>query len=755
MPKRAKERGNPVPVGDKPVSPAAGDGRLSLGREISAILTFSATLLTLLALCSYHPYDPGAFSFGTVAMMPKNWVGILGAYWASLLVHALGLTALYIPFFLGRVGVQFITRESFIQPGRFVLWLSLILSQATLLQWAFGTVNPPLYGQQAPLAVGGMAGLILGEISERAIGSGGTAVFIPVWVIITLMLFFRVSFLEMLGKAFAPVKRMFTAWGVRRERRKQEHSRDEMRDQIRQKQQERLKPKPKPTADESGGLRISERSVVPPALPLEPAPNEGYRLPPTNLLDPARTRPPINEQLLRDKARRIEERLLEFDIAGEVVEIHPGPVVTIFEFKLAPGVKYTRITSLEDDLAIALKADHIRIDRISGKSHVGIEVPNENREIISFRELIETKAFVDTPGKLPLAMGKTVDGTPFITTLGHMPHLLVAGTTGSGKSVGINALIHSILFRSNPDEVKLILVDPKQVEFKVYEGIPHLLTPVVTDVKKAANALNWAVREMTERYKLLASAKVRSIDQYNAYVKSLTPSSVDTVQAINRPLPYIVIIIDELYDLMAAVAREVETAIARLSAMARAVGIHLILATQRPSRDVITGVIKSNLPSRLAFQVREKLESRLILDQNGAETLEGKGDMLFLPPGSGRLIRIHGGFLSNTETQRVIQYLIKQGEPEYDTEVLKDGPPLDGAQNRSATDEYDEDPLYQDALRLVVQTGVASASNLQRKMRIGYARAARILDVMEHRGIVGPADGAKPREILVSPDELD
>ena len=753
MAKRSKDRGIPVPAGDKPVSPVGATGTLSLGREIAAILTFSATLLTLLALLSYHPYDPGAFSFGTVAMAPKNWVGILGAFWASLLVHALGLTAIYLPFFLGRIGVQVITRESFIQPGRFVLWLSMILSQATLLQWAFGTVNPLLYGQQAPLAVGGMAGLILGEISERAIGAGGTAVLLPVWVIVTLMLFFRVSFLETLGRFFAPAQRMANAWKVRRERKKQEQSRDEMRDQIRQKQQERLNQKA--AASEARDLHISERSSVPPALPLEPAPNEGYRLPPANLLDPPRTRPPVNEQLLREKARRIEGRLLEFDIAGEVVEIHPGPVVTIFEFKLAPGVKYTRITSLDDDLAIALKADHIRVDRISGKSHVGIEVPNEHREIISFRELIESKAFVDTPGKLPLAMGKTVDGTPFITTLDHMPHLLVAGTTGSGKSVGINALIHSILFRSSPDEVKLILVDPKQVELKVYEGIPHLLTPVVTDVKKAANSLNWAVREMTERYKMLASAKVRSIDQYNAYVKSLTPTSVDSVQAINRPLPYIVIIIDELYDLMAAVAREVETAIARLSAMARAVGIHLILATQRPSRDVITGVIKSNLPSRLAFQVREKLESRLILDQNGAETLEGKGDMLFLPPGSGRLIRIHGGFLSNTETQRVIQYLVKQGEPEYDTEVLKDAPPLEGTQGGAREQDYDEDPLYQDALRLVVQTGVASASNLQRKMRIGYARAARILDVMEHRGIVGPADGAKPRDILVSPEELE
>jgi S-DNA-T family DNA segregation ATPase FtsK/SpoIIIE len=336
-----------------------------------------------------------------------------------------------------------------------------------------------------------------------------------------------------------------------------------------------------------------------------------------------------------------------------------------------------------------------------------------------------------------------------------MPHLLVAGTTGSGKSVGINALIHSILFRSTPDEVKFILVDPKQVELKIYEGLPHLMVPVVTDVKKAANALNWAVREMTERYKLLAGARVRSIDQYNAWVRSLTPRSAqESASALNRPLPYIVIVIDELYDLMAAVAKEVETAIARLSAMARAVGIHLILATQRPSRDVITGVIKSNLPARLAFQVREKLESRLILDQNGAETLEGKGDMLFLPPGSGRLVRLHGGFLSTTETQRVLQYLTRQAAPTFDTEVLKEAPGGEGGGPPGEEGEA-EDPLYRDAVRLVVQTGVASASNLQRRMRIGYARAARLLDVMEKRGLVGPADGAKPREIFVTLEEVE
>jgi len=740
-------------AGSLPISPVERTGGLSLPREIAAILTLTVALLTALALLSYHPYDQGPFSFGNVSVRPDNWVGILGANWASLLVHLFGLVAIWFPILAARIGVLVLLRRPLLSAGRLLLWVSLVLSQATLLQWAFGNLSLSLYGQSAPTATGGVVGIILGELIERALGSGGTAVLLPVWVLLTLMLFWQISFLGSIRRLGAPFQRMRADWKLKKERKRQSVNREEVMEQVRQKQQERLQREEVRQAYRDA--RISERAATVPALPLEPPPDHGrYRLPPSDLLDPPKPRPPVNEQRLREKAARIEARLMEFDIAGEVVEIHPGPVVTIFEFKPAPGVKYTRITSLEEDLALSLKADHIRVDRVSGKSHIGIEVPNEQREIISFRELIESRAFAETPGRLPIALGKTVEGEPFITTLDQMPHLLVAGTTGSGKSVGINALIHSILFRSSPDEVKFILIDPKQVELKVYEEIPHLMTPVVTDVKKAANALNWAVREMTERYKYLAAAKVRSIDQYNAYVRSLTPSSADGVPDMNRPLPYIVIVIDELYDLMAAVAKEVETAIARLSAMARAVGIHLILATQRPSRDVITGVIKSNLSSRIAFQVREKLESRLILDQNGAETLEGKGDMLYLPPGSGRLVRVHGGFLSNAETQRVIQYLSRQGEPSFDADILKDAPAAEGGEPAAEGASSDEDPLYEDALQLVVRTGVASASNLQRKMRIGYARAARLLDVMEQRGVVGPADGAKPREVFLSPEDL-
>jgi len=726
--------------------------------EIRAIVFFVLAILLFLAIASYRPFDPGFFSHGNMTRSPRNLVGYGGSYAADLIVWCFGFVGALVPILLLRLGILTVMGRALLRPGRILVWTSLFASLCTLFQWVSGSTNLNLYGQEAPINMGGYLGVLLGALLEKFLGEAGTSILIPLWVFVTLMFLWQISLQGILGYAARPFQSLLESWRVRKERSRQAEKREEARNQVLRKQQERM--------EEEERRKITkpkkERAGSPPTpdLPFEPPQGEdGYRFPPTNLLDPGKTRPPVDESELMEKARLIERRLGEFDIQGEVVEVNPGPVVTVFEFHPAPGVKYNRVVSLAEDLALSLKTEHVRMDRVGGKSRIGIEVPNEDREIISFRELVESGAYRNAPGKLPIALGKTVTGEPKILTLDTMPHLLVAGTTGSGKSVGINVLIHSILFRSTPDEVKLILIDPKQVELKIYENLPHLMTPVVTDVKKAANALNWAVREMTERYKMLAACKVRTIDQFNQYLKQAhAHTPVPQAQAAGgvalRPLPYIVIVIDELYDLMAAVAKDVETAIARLSAMARAVGIHLILATQRPSRDVITGVIKSNLPARIAFQVRERLESRLILDQNGAETLQGKGDMLLLPPGTGRVMRIHGAFLSTVETQRVINYLERVGEPHFDTEVIKDQP-LPGAGGDAASEEeVDQDPLYQDALRLVVETGVASASNLQRKMRIGYARAARILDTMERNGIVGPADGAKPREILVDPSEI-
>jgi len=433
-----------------------------------------------------------------------------------------------------------------------------------------------------------------------------------------------------------------------------------------------------------------------------------------------------------------------------VVEIHPGPVVTTFEFKPEAGIKYSKITGLVDDLCLALQAESVRIDRISGKSTVGIEVPNKVRETIFLRELLESEKFTKSGSKLSLAVGKRIDGEVYIADLARMPHLLIAGATGAGKSVCLNALIASMLYRATPDEVKFIFIDTKRLELGIYDEIPHLLTPVVTDPKKAANALRWACVEMERRYKMLADYGVRSIDQFNSLIRGgkARDRNPDATPEQLKPIPYIVVIVDELADLMITSGADVEEGITRLAQMARAVGIHLILSTQRPSVDVITGVIKANFPSRIAFRVSSKVDSRTILDSNGAQSLLGNGDMLFMPPGSSRLLRLHGSYMSEVESAALVEYLKKAARPVYDETVTKEA-----TKERTAIEE-EEDEMFHDAVRCVLETGVASTSHLQRRLRLGYARAARLVDMMESRGIVGPPDGSKQREILVQRDYL-
>jgi S-DNA-T family DNA segregation ATPase FtsK/SpoIIIE len=461
-----------------------------------------------------------------------------------------------------------------------------------------------------------------------------------------------------------------------------------------------------------------------------------------------------------ETAKLITAKFLEFQVQGQVVQIHPGPVVTTFEFKPDAGVKYSKITSLSDDLCLAIQAESVRIDRISGKSTVGLEVPNKHRETIALRELLSSEKYVSSSGKLTLALGKRIHGEPFIADLAKMPHLLIAGATGAGKSVGLNTMITSILYKSGPEEVKFIFIDTKRLELGIYDAIPHLLTPVVTEPKQASNALKWATFEMERRYRSLAECGVRNIDQFNALLalsrkegKPLTHSVANADGTAReeevKNLPYIVVVIDELADLMMTAAADVEESITRLAQMARAVGIHLILSTQRPSVDIITGVIKANFPSRIAFRVSSKVDSRTILDTNGAEQLLGSGDMLFLPPGSSRLIRLHAPLLTEVESNRVIAYLRKQGKPEFNPAVTKGVE----AKKEGIDDEVDE--MYDQAARLVVQTGQASISHLQRRLKLGYARAARLVDMMERDGIVGPGEGAKPREILVKADYFE
>ncbi|MBO0721125.1 MAG: DNA translocase FtsK [Blastocatellia bacterium] len=477
-----------------------------------------------------------------------------------------------------------------------------------------------------------------------------------------------------------------------------------------------------------------------------------YKLPSTEMLTPPSPRSEMEETELLDRARQLAEKCAEFNVSGQVKQISPGPVVTTFEFKPDPGVKYSRVTNLVDDLCLGLRAESIRIDRIPGKSTVGIEVPNSSREIIRLREVIESKRFRESGSRLTIALGKTIDGSNYVADLAKMPHLLIAGATGAGKSVMLNAVLVSLLYKATPNEVKMILVDPKRLELGLYADLPHLLTPIVTDPKRASYALKWAVSEMETRYKHLAAFGVRNIDQYNNDVcATVDPKLADENGDLPSPLPYIVVIIDELSDLMMVSARDVEESITRLAQMARAVGIHLVLATQRPSVDVITGLIKANFPSRISFRVSSKVDSRTIIDTNGAEALLGSGDMLFLPPGTSRLVRVHGAYIDEKEVKRICDFVRSQGNPSYDEKVVMSDKEIDGTDSG----ELAKDEKYDDAVRIVVQSGKASTSLLQRHLRIGYGRAASIIDMMYREGIVGPEDGSKPRQVLVKPDFLE
>jgi S-DNA-T family DNA segregation ATPase FtsK/SpoIIIE len=547
----------------------------------------------------------------------------------------------------------------------------------------------------------------------------------------------------------------------RKDKRKGENTKKEKKDYI---------PPPIVLKDEPTD-ELVKKALKKPALPPEqfklPEVGEGYKLPPVELLDP-----PEGEQFKIDKdtlhanSLILQKKLEDFGVAGEVVAVRPGPVITMYEFKPAAGVKVRRIVLLADDLAMALRAVSVRIlAPIPGESVVGIEIPNPRRETVRLREVIESESYRNSESKLTLALGKDIGGTSFATDLAKMPHLLVAGATGTGKSVSINAMILSILYKSSPQDVKFIMVDPKMLELTMYEEIPHLLVPVVTDPKKAAAALFWAMDEMDRRYRLMRDRGARNLDNYNrtlekdagnrkAVIDLTEPESGEDPIAIggdrskegplvHERLPRIVIIIDELADLMLTVGRDIEEYITRLAQKARAAGIHLILATQRPSVDVITGLIKANFPARISFQVTTRVDSRTILDSMGGEKLLGNGDLLFLPPGTARLIRVHGAFVSDQEVRKVMKFIKQQGQPNYRPEVLEAKREVEAA--AAADEEYDE--MYDQAVAIVTETQQASISMVQRRLRVGYNRAARMIERMEREGVVGPAEGAKPREV--------
>jgi S-DNA-T family DNA segregation ATPase FtsK/SpoIIIE len=639
-----------------------------------------------------------------------------------------------------------------------------------------------------PFRSGGYVGQWLASSLAASLNRTGSIIFILtvlfLGVILSTQLSFGRLFAEGLHAVTARASNLLAGLRSRREERRRERQRQE----VIRKHLEKAEATATPAAREAIKARMAEREkplrakvVTPPPKqpsrrrsksptitmpqPAAPAPpvtarpartpverrTGTFTLPPGSLLDAPRGERKFDERELMEGARLLEEKAREFAVEGSVVQIHPGPVVTTYEFKPDAGVKYSKITGLADDLSLTMRAESVLIDRIPGKSTVGIQIPNHNREQISLREMLESKPYTSSASKLTLALGKTIHGEPFVGDLATMPHLLIAGSTGTGKSVAVNAMLSSILYRATPDDVRLIMIDPKRLELGMYEDIPHLMTPVVVDPKQAANALKWAVREMEERYKTLAGFGVRNIDQYNrnvAHALAEAGGGATDDETLPSKLPFVVIVIDELADLMMLVGNDVEESIARLAQMARAVGIHLILATQRPSVDVITGLIKANLPARISFRVSSKIDSRTILDGNGAEQLLGKGDMLYLPPASSRFVRLHGPYISEQESARLASFLRKQGQPEYDETITADDRPEE-------TIEFEKDDLYDQAARIVVSQGQASISYLQRRLRVGFSRAARLIDMMEAEGLVSAGGGGKARELLVPPDYFE
>ena len=775
--------------------------------ELLGFLLCVVGLLFLLSLTSYLALDPSLNTSTNQAQPIHNWVGPAGSYTADLLVQAFGWAAYLIPLTLFVVGIRLVMVRAFEAPRTKAVGLTLLGASLTALLDLL-PLTPPIGGL---IRGGGLAGYLLVAGLVHIFNQAGAWIVSGAVFLSSLFLVTRFSFssaFEFLKVHFSFVKALrarLSAWRearlaaakARRLARQLEKSRAAGKPPIVTQRASVISGQapPSPTPSVPGIIKAAAlqpirflssaapapasitprtKTPVPPvvhALGLEdetenlpPPPkitgrgaHTAYKLPSATLLRPPEDQQTIDEDELKERAARLTEKLAEFGVMGTVTQIHPGPVVTTYEFKPEAGVKYSRITNLVDDLCLAMKAESILIDRIAGKSTVGIEVPNLHREIIHLRELVESSEFAASPSKLTLCLGKDITGKKKVSDLAQMPHLLIAGSTGSGKSVSINALIVSILCKSTPDEVKFIMIDPKRLELGLYDGIPHLFTPIVTEPKQAANVLRRATIEMEERLKKLAEHGVRNIEQYN---KIFEPDSTldlfDTSGEPERPLPYIVIVIDELADLMMVEPQGVEESITRLAQMARAVGIHLILATQRPSVDVITGLIKANMPSRISFRVASKVDSRTILDSNGSEALLGRGDMLFMPPGTARLLRLHGPFVTEKEIGKVVDWWKAQSKPHYNEEFLK--PFREKERELEADDEEEDstelDAVYDEAVQLVIESGKASTSLLQRRLRLGYGRAARLIDMMERDGIVSAPDGSKPREVLKRPEWL-
>jgi S-DNA-T family DNA segregation ATPase FtsK/SpoIIIE len=767
--------------------------------ELVGFLLCISALLLFLALASYSPLDPSLNSASvlTGSRAARNWIGVVGAVISDLVLQGFGIGAFLLPVFSAVLGVRWFRSRRVSSPVAKVLggiWM-LIFVPALL------ALLPGHLRWMNAIPIEGLFGRMVGDFLIHYFNLAGAYIVCASVLAVALYLSTAFSFAAL--QVWAPTRFAFAIalcdrWKDWRDARAKKHMQREL-------EKRRAAPKPvittqmvpaRPTTPPQSQARVQEPARTgidrtfaedngeqaqsaaesrPEPQTVSPEVTEradsaqkpkttlpriagGFKLPPSSLLHRPDEQQAIDAGELKLLAQVLTGKYAEFEVHGQITQINPGPVVTTFEFKPEAGIKYSRITNLTEDLCLALKAESILIERMAGKSTVGIQVPNREREIIWLRENIESMEFIGSKSKLTLALGKDINGRIVTADLNGMPHLLIAGSTGAGKSVAINAMIMSILYKATPDQVRLILVDPKRLELGNYEGVPHLYTPIITEPKLAANALRNAVREMERRLKLLAEKGVRNIDQYNKLFDESNTPSLFGDGAEERPLPYIVIIIDELADLMMLDSSNVEESITRLAQMARAVGIHLVLATQRPSVDVITGLIKANFPARMSFRVATKVDSRTILDANGAEALLGRGDMLYLPSGSARVHRLHAPYVTEKEIAAVVEFWRAQGLAEYEEKFLQAPKEERADSNSGAEDGEDEetanDPLYEDAVKLVVEFGKASTSLLQRRLRIGYGRAAHLIDLMERDGIVGAADGPKPREVLKRPDWL-
>ena len=764
--------------------------------ELIGFLLCVSALLLFLALVSYSPLDPSLNSASvlTGSRVARNWIGVVGAIVADLALQGFGIGAFLLPIFPAVLGMRWFRSRKVASPlAKSLGGIWLIIFVPALLALLPGHVR-----WMGAVPMEGLVGRIVGDVLIHYFNLAGA--YIVCASVLAVALYLSTAFSFSSVRLWAPTRFAFVValWNRYKDWREQ-RAKNRMQKDL----EKRRAAKPmiatqmvparsapaaparahEPVRTGIDRMAAEAREEVPAAPPRPEPPSAvanvevteradsgakakttlpriagGFKLPPSSLLHRPDEQQAIDADELKSLAQVLTEKYAEFDVHGQVTQINPGPVVTTFEFKPEAGVKYSRITNLTEDLCLALKAESILIERMAGKSTVGIQVPNREREIIWLRENIESHEFLGSKSKLTLALGKDINGRIVTADLDGMPHLLIAGSTGAGKSVAINAMIMSILYKATPDQVRLILVDPKRLELGNYEGVPHLFTPIITEPKLAANALRNAVREMERRLKLLAEKGVRNIDQYNKLFDDEPTPSLFGENADERPIPYIIIIIDELADLMMLDSGNVEESVTRLAQMARAVGIHLVLATQRPSVDVITGLIKANFPARISFRVATKVDSRTILDANGAEALLGKGDMLYLPSGSARVHRLHAPFVTEKEIAAVVEFWRSQGTAEYVEKFLQAPNEEREAGAAGGTGEEGEeinDPLYGDAVRLVVEFGKASTSLLQRRLRIGYGRAAHLIDLMEQDGIVGAADGPKPREVLKRPDWID